>query len=68
MKNKNWFKTKNVQILDLNIFVSFWIEEADKFYLFGCDEREIDWRIGEFENKDDAQTYLDEIYNALGNK
>jgi hypothetical protein len=66
---KLWFKTKNDQIIDLNRILTFWVEDicATQYCVFCKDNTkdEIDWRIGWFDTKEDAQEYLHEIYQLL---
>lgn len=69
---KLWFKTKNDQIVDLNNYDSFiftdnypnlkkgkWLVSAH------CLKYSNTIAVGEFDTKEEAQTYLDEIYSFL---
>lgn len=54
-----WFNTKNSQILDLNNFTSFWIEEVQENYrIFGQDKDKIDWNLADFKREEEAKNYL----------
>lgn len=65
---KLWFKTKNDQIVDLNSINCMYVQKND----LGSDTPKFsvcisscDWAIGEFDTKEEAQQYLDEIYKLL---
>ena len=66
---KLWFKTKNDQIVDLYSMLNIWLEDLPNHtYTVFCKDnskQEIDWRIGEFNTKEEAQEYLHEIYQLL---
>ncbi len=65
---KNWIKTGNYQILDLNLIRSVWIEDILSLKLFKVmaqDDEKIEWIVGEFKDSEEAKLYLDEIYQKL---
>ena len=64
---KNWHKTLNNQIIDLNLFESFWVEELpnSEWHVFGKDKYEVDWRLAEFKGNIAAKAYLNCIYGML---
>lgn len=63
---KLWFKTQNNQIINLNRSIYFWLEEVskNKFNVWTHTEDGHE-KIGEFDDCDEALTYLNEIYLTL---
>ncbi len=55
-----WIQTLNDQIINLDNFDSFWIEEIPngEFHVFGCDKDKNDWRIAEFNSLETAREYF----------
>lgn len=66
---KLWFKTKNDQIVDLNSFYCFSYRDP----IYRVDPTDLSWYVegnnvfslGEFDTREEAQAYLDEIYAIL---
>lgn len=70
---KKWFKTNNNSIIDLNVFDAFKYENTPwnggkyKFTVFSFIKDKDDGHpMAFFETKEEAQTYIDEIYEFLG--
>jgi hypothetical protein len=72
--DKKWFKTKNRSILNLKVFDAIWIEHSSnnqKYNIYCRCEEEIiedcDYHcMGSFDSPQDAENYLNEIYEFLG--
>jgi len=65
-----WHQTANDQIINLDLFESFWIEEIlneyiHKWHVFGKDKDKVHWRMAECQNYSLAEEYLSVIYEKL---
>lgn len=67
-----FFLTENYQIIDLENMNSFWIEivrfdgqsESESVYVI-AKEDEMEWRIAEFSKEEEAEEYIEFIYEEL---
>lgn len=58
-----WFYTQNKQIINLENFDSFWVEQVpnSEFHVFAQEKNGNDWRIGEFDTSAKAEDWLQRI-------
>lgn len=63
-----WFYTPNKQIINLENFNCFWIEQVSdfiNFHIFAQDKSGTDWRIGEFDTLETAEDWLHRVDTHL---
>ena len=66
--NRNWHRTPNNQIIDLNRFQEFWYEDVEssgEHKVFGKDIDGIEWNLFDAGCFEDAHKYVYELYSIL---